>query len=351
MISVDNSAEKRVFSNSDKKDVLNLKQKVIKKIEEIETRTKNYNDLAIFETEKYSDNISVFKFKKLIDKQITNLLESKLTDTFKDELRVLKNDLYLLLIADIDTIKNYLKSKVSSTSLLIHQGDKKLKSSDFKKYQKKFEDLYEKQLSGNEKLKKQFFNLFENINVCPYCNRNFVNPIYKRNRVGNDNGKWSPDIEHFFPKSIYPFLSLSISNLLPSCAFCNKIKSDVDTFKHNCLSPYEIKNSDFRFDFSLDTNQVKKVKLISKTDSKNSEILHLESLYNEVHSKYINDIFENDLKYTQKNKDFLNTFKILTEDDYKKVFRNYYKEEDFNKHPLSKMTKDLYNQISNLKSK
>ena len=41
----------------------------------------------------------------------------------------------------------------------------------------------------------------------------------------------------------------------------------------------EIKNSDFKFDFSLELNQVKEVKLISKTDCKNSEILHLESLY------------------------------------------------------------------------
>ena len=157
MIRVNNNVEKRVFSNSNKKDVLNLKQKVIEKIEEIERTTKNYNDLAIFETEEYSDNISVFKFKKLIDKQITNLLKSKLAPTFKDELRVLKKELYLLLIADIYTIKNYLRNKIALTSLLIHQGDKKLKSSDFKKYQKKFEDLYEKNLSKvNAPLKKPF---------------------------------------------------------------------------------------------------------------------------------------------------------------------------------------------------
>ena len=200
--------------------------------------------------------------------------------------------------------------------------------------------------------KRPFFDLFENINVCPYCNRNFVNPIYKENSVGKDNKNQSPDIEHFFPKSIYPFLSLSISNLLPSCAFCNKIKSDIDTYKHNCLSPYEIKDSDFRFDFTLNTNQVKEIKLVSKKkDCKNSEILHLESLYNEVHSKYIKDIFYDVLRYTQRNKDFLDKFKILTEDDYKKIFRNYYKEEDFNKHPLSKMTKDLYKQINSLTKK
>ena len=89
------------------------------------------------------------------------------------------------------------------------------------------------------------------------------------------------------------------------------------------------------------------MKLISKTDCKNSEILHLESLYNEVHSKYINDIFDDVLKYPKSYKRSLGRFKLM-EEDYKKVFRNYYKEEDFAKQPLSKMTKDLYNQINNL---
>ena len=105
---------------------------------------------------------------------------------------------------------------------------------------------------------------------------------------------------------------------------------------------------DFKFDFTLDTNQVKKVKLISKTGCKNSEILHLESLYNEVHSKYINDMFGDVLKYPKSYYEkSMKNFK-LTESEYKKVFRNYSKEKDFNKHPLSKMSKDLYNQIKNL---
>lgn len=143
-------------------------------------------------------------------------------------------------------------------------------------------------------------------------------------------------------------MSLSISNLLPSCAFCNKIKSDVDTYKHNCLSPYEIKNSDFRFDFTFYTDQVKEVKLISKKGCKNSEILHLESLYNQVHSKYINDIFDDVLKYPKSYKDSLKKEFKLTESDYKELFRNYHDEKDFNKQPLSKMTKDLYNQIKGL---
>lgn len=337
MISVHNNAEKRVFhltKYEKKADFIQLKNEIIESI-----KSKNYSNLAILSKKTYANQFSVFIFYEKIQNEISKITNS----IIKTQLESL--DWFKVLVGSFEEIKELIKKN----EYILAQRNSGLVN--FKQYKDIFEDLYKNQLSGNEKLKKQFFNLFENINVCPYCNRNFINPIYKEHSLGGDNKNQSPDIEHFFPKSIYPFLSLSISNLLPSCAFCNKIKSDVDTFKHNCLSPYEIKDSDFRFDFSLELNQVKKVKFISKTDCKNSEILHLESLYNEVHSKYINDIFDDILKYPRTYKDSLKKEFKLTEDYYKKVFRNYYKEEHFNKHPLLKMTKDLYNQITNLKSK
>ena len=335
MISVDNSAEKRVFyltKYEKKADFIQLKNEIIESI-----KNKNYANLTTLSTKPYAKQFSVFIFYKKIQIEISKITNSIIRT------RLESLDWFKVLVGSFEEIKELIRDN----EYILSQINSGLVN--FKEYKEIFEKLYKDQLSGNDKLKKQFFNLFENLNVCPYCNRNFINPIYKENSVGTDNKNQSPDIEHFFPKSIYPFLSLSISNLLPSCAFCNKIKSDVDTYKHNCLSPYEIKNSDFRFDFTLNRNQVKEVKLISKNkDCKNSEILHLESLYNEVHSKYINDIFDDVLKhpksYYEKS---LKNFK-LTEREYKKVFRNYYKEEDFNKHPLSKMTKDLYNQIKNL---
>lgn len=337
MISVENSPEKRVFhllGKENEPDFIKFKNEIIESI-----KNKNYSNLDTLKDNKFAKQFSVFIFYKKIQIEI-----SKITNPIiRTQLESL--DWFKVLVGSFEEIRELIND---NENILAQRNPELI---DFKQYKDIFENLYKDQLSGKEKLKKQFFNLFENINVCPYCNRNFVNPIYKENSVVGDNKNQSPDIEHFFPKSIYPFLSLSISNLLPSCAFCNKIKSDVDTFKHNCLSPYEIKNSDFRFDFSLDTNQVKKVKLISKTDCKNSAILHLESLYNEVHSKYTNDIFDDVLKYPRTYKDSLKKEFKLTESDYKELFRNYHDEKDFNKQPLSKMTKDLYNQINNLTKK
>lgn len=53
------------------------------------------------------------------------------------------------------------------------------------------------------------------IKVCPYCNRNYVLPIY------SEEGKMRADLDHFFAKNIYPYLSISIYNLVPSCKYCN----------------------------------------------------------------------------------------------------------------------------------
>lgn len=333
MINVDNSAEKRVFYLKEKEndiDFIQLRNEIIENI-----KNKNYSNLDTLKNKKYSNQFSVFIFYKKIQSEILGITNP----IIKTQLQSL--DWFKVLVGSYEEIKELIGDK----EYILGQ---RFLLTDFKQYKDIFEKLYKDQLSGKEELKKQFFNLFEDMNVCPYCNRNFINPIYKENNIGRDNKNQSPDIEHFFPKSIYPFLSLSISNLLPSCAFCNKIKSDVDTFRENCLSPYEIKNSDFKFDFTLKSNSVKEVKLISKNkDCKNSEILHLESLYNEVHSEYINDIFKDILHYPDIYKKSLEKFN-LSERDYKKTFRNYSKEKDFNKQPLSKMTKDLYNQIKNL---
>lgn len=353
MIRVDNSPDRRIFSSVDIELKENSKTKelfykVIKKIEEIEKHSienRNYNliDEVLAEDTEYTsvkENLSIFNYKKQIEKTIDTLIIKKI---FVRELKKLKQNIYLILVSDIHTIKDFI-SKVGNSKLIYNKHNK------FKIYKNYFEKLYKNNLSSiSSPFKKPFFELFEDINVCPYCNRNFINPINKKisQKVNGANENQFPDIEHFFPKSIYPFLSLSISNLLPSCAFCNKIKSNVDTYKHNCISPYEIVKNDTRFKFEFNSTDINHRKIVLKQISniKNSEILHLDNLYNEIHSEYVNNMFTKQKKYPNINKKFLYTTFDLSEEDYQKEFCNYYNEDDFNKHPLSKMTKDLYEHI------
>ncbi|PMG51152.1 hypothetical protein [Vibrio splendidus] len=80
--------------------------------------------------------------------------------------------------------------------------------------------------------------------VCVYCNRNYTNTL----RIDN-MGKVRPQLDHFYPKSKYPYLAISIYNLIPSCSTCNtslKIDTDMldDNYEDLYLNPYEKMISD-----------------------------------------------------------------------------------------------------------
>jgi hypothetical protein len=64
--------------------------------------------------------------------------------------------------------------------------------------------------------KDDFVNLL-NLRICPYCGRAY---IYSVQRAGSKTVV-KPQIDHFLPKSKYPFLALSFMNLIPSCQTCN----------------------------------------------------------------------------------------------------------------------------------
>lgn len=60
-----------------------------------------------------------------------------------------------------------------------------------------------------------------NIKVCPYCNHNFTLYI---DILGKIKMKGLFQFDHFYDKSDYPYLSMSLYNLIPSCSLCNHQK-------------------------------------------------------------------------------------------------------------------------------
>lgn len=65
-----------------------------------------------------------------------------------------------------------------------------------------------------------------NVKVCPYCNRMYTTTLYGKKRI-------RPDFDHFYPQSRYPYLAVSLFNLIPSCNVCNKAKSDYAEIKED----------------------------------------------------------------------------------------------------------------------
>lgn len=66
------------------------------------------------------------------------------------------------------------------------------------------------------------------ISICPYCNRQYVFTTFKEDMDGKEKWVSRPQLDHYYPKSIYPFLSCSFYNLIPSCPICNMGKNDND---------------------------------------------------------------------------------------------------------------------------
>lgn len=73
--------------------------------------------------------------------------------------------------------------------------------------------------------------------VCPYCHITGT-----ETEVPDEDGKgYRPQLDHYFSKAAYPFLALSLGNLIPCCARCNgpNFKHQIDFAKLPHLNPFE----------------------------------------------------------------------------------------------------------------
>ena len=145
---------------------------------------------------------------------------------------------------DIKDSKKYKKLKTSWENLISkYSGFSKLKQYELKDlfiapYEELVEILADCNFAINNSLIKKienkkifnyegkyhkiqdFFNKYTNdleLWRCPYCDSAFTG-FYEY----NEKKKSIYDLDHFFPKSLYPFFALSLYNFVPSCQYCNE---------------------------------------------------------------------------------------------------------------------------------
>ena len=80
------------------------------------------------------------------------------------------------------------------------------------------------------------------LRICPYCHASQVNFHVARakGQRGAKAFRMRPPLDHYLPKSAYPYLAVSLSNLIPSCAQCNSgVKTASDTLGKGYAHPLD----------------------------------------------------------------------------------------------------------------
>jgi len=194
--------------------------------------------------------------------------------------------------------------------------------------------------------------------TCAYCNRNYIYYL-----SGNVNRPIKPEIDHFLPKSKYPYLGLSFYNLIPSCSTCNcgDAKGQLDPIDNGFQSPYEIEQDDtFTFTYKADdvailSPIVRKyavtVKFKTKIDA-NNEVLKLEKLYQQHSDHVLELIIKSKGHYAQAYRRYLASYKEFRFDDLeidRMILGNYAGKEEMHKRPLAKLYQDIGRELKLIK--
>lgn len=205
----------------------------------------------------------------------------------------------------------------------------------------KYENMYTnmRNIHGKELIKSS------DISICPYCYRSYIGVIEE------EDGKRAitPDLDHFYPKSKYPFLAVTLSNLIPSCLFCNqRAKNATDFYKTSIYPPNKIFD-DIKFDFDPYSGKIfieNYYNLISKIEYKT----HLDTfLIQEVyasHKEILDNLLSKITKYrSSKINDIAKYTAGLTISEIKNIVFYEYEFMNNKKELLYKLKKDLYEKI------
>ncbi|MBS1491421.1 MAG: hypothetical protein JSS93_12920 [Bacteroidetes bacterium] len=208
-----------------------------------------------------------------------------------------------------------------------------------------------------------------NLKVCPYCNRIYITTVV----IDEDDKIIGPTYDHFFPKATNPLLSVSFYNLIPSCYLCNStLKHEKEFSLDTHLHPYKHEmGSDAVFDFVLDATttpirnkidfkpflnvkvakdspEYKRLEKTVEDDWGSINVFKLNELYathndvvEEIHDKFD----ENSQCYSDSIKKLLDNLASSKSEFYRFHFSNYYDDSDFNKRPLAKLTRDIFDKM------
>lgn len=287
---------------------------------------------------------------------LSNVSKSKKESALK-ELRRFKNHFREIVLAEEKDLEDYSKEQVSESmkNLMIglYEDFTKAKHNTSAEQTKQDEQVKKKEDISNA----HYFFRELNIRTCPYCNRHYTFTYSKK------NNKVSPEYDHFYDKSSHPLVAVSFYNLVPSCHTCNHVKGTRETarinpffsgFKSKFMLQDE-KGDKLMIDYDKVSmkekrNDYGKLTYSGLTDDENGnvETFALKGLY-EMHDDYIKELVDKVIAYNptvrQSLVDAFQDQAYSPQQVYDFVWGRYLEEAQYGNRPLSKLTKDILEQL------
>jgi hypothetical protein len=191
------------------------------------------------------------------------------------------------------------------------------------------------------------------INTCYFCNIEFINK-FKSSADGKFKNGFT--LDHYIDKGKYPFLALSLYNLIPSCYTCNsKVKGGDEI---NNLSP---SSSKFDFDERVKFRTFMENDNLQIVDEKDFRLL-LKENFSDKYQEYIDGFLLNEryeyhkykvIEMINKRKEYPDSrIKELahltqkTEEEVKQDLFGKYLNDELHKRPLSKLIQDISEELA-----
>ena len=198
------------------------------------------------------------------------------------------------------------------------------------------------------------------IKACPYCN---AEEIIVQDLVDEGVKIRSSELDHFYPKELFPYLAISLYNLVPSGGICNggNCKHNKDSYHHKLVNPFSLSDSEgIVFELSLAQRGILSYDtfeqscrivtcVVNNSLTVNATTFRIESRYMQeihqakavwfTHQKYSPEGYKKELERISQK---LNT--ILTFDAWFEMELGI-TPNDHNKHKLSKLSMDIWRQL------
>lgn len=285
-----------------------------------------------------SDNDSIIK-RLLIDKP--------------EQLYELNNDLMKKIINGYDDneLEAFFKAK----------RKRERRTSDENKIYNKYNDVLCKLLNifdyngqiANKKEIAYNLTISQGHNTCTYCNRQYTITIIE----DNDSKIARPQLDHWFSKELYPLMSLSLYNLIPSCSICNSSVKGSDIYRLDThVHPYLASTPEepaFRFSYKLNVDKKYEVTIEDLDDTKEKNMvksLKLEEIYRYHGEIEIKDILQYNYQYSDAYlktllHKLLDHYNLSKADVYRMIFGTELEKSRNLNRPLSKLKRDILTEI------